>query len=35
MKNCEFARYAPSSSVAIEQDYQKAEAILAALEKQL
>ena len=35
MKNCEFARYAPSSSVAIEQDFHKAEAVLAALEKQL
>jgi hypothetical protein len=35
MKNCEFARYAPSSAVAIEQDFHKAEAVLAALEKQL
>jgi hypothetical protein len=35
MKNCEFARYAPSSSVAIEQDYLKAEFVLQELEKQL
>jgi hypothetical protein len=35
MKNCEFARYAPSSSVAIEQDYHKAESLLQELEKQL
>ncbi len=34
-ENCELARYAQSSSVAIQQDYQKAIAILGDLEKQL
>lgn len=34
-ENCEFARYAPASSVAIQQDYEKAVAIISALEKQL
>ncbi len=34
-KNCEFARYAPSSSVAIQQDYDKAVAIISELEKQI
>ena len=34
-ENCEFARYAPASNVAIQQDYEKAVAIISALEKQL
>ncbi len=34
-ENCEFARYAPSSSVAIQQDYDKAVAIISELEKQI
>jgi len=34
-ENCEFARYAPSSSVTIQNDYEKAVTIISALEKQL
>ena len=34
-ENCEFARYAPASSNAIQQDYDKAVAIISDLEKQL
>ena len=34
-ENCEFARYAPSSSVAINQDYEKAIVIISELEKQI
>ncbi|KAB1156004.1 BatD family protein [Flavobacterium luteum] len=34
-QNCELARYAPSSSVAIQQDYEKAVLILSDLEKQI
>ena len=34
-ENCEFARYAPSSSAAIQQDYDKAVAIISELEKQI
>lgn len=34
-ENCEFARYAPSSDAAIQQDYEKAVAIISNLEKQL
>ena len=34
-ENCEFARYAPASSVAIQQDYGKAVAVISDLEKQL
>ena len=34
-ENCEFARYAPASSVAIQEDYQKAVAIISDLEKQI
>ncbi len=34
-KNCEFARYAPSSSVAIQQDFDKAVSIISELEKQI
>jgi len=34
-ENCEFARYAPSSAVSIQQDYEKAAAIISELEKQI
>lgn len=34
-ENCELARYAPSSSVAIHQDFEKAVAIISDLEKQI
>ncbi len=34
-ENCEFARYAPSSITAIQQDYDKAVAIISELEKQI
>jgi hypothetical protein len=34
-ENCEFARYAPSSGVTIQNDYEKAVVIISALEKQL
>jgi len=34
-ENCEFARYAPSSDTAIQQDYEKPVAIISNLEKQL
>jgi hypothetical protein len=34
-ENCEFARYAPSSETAIQQDYEKAVEIISNLEKQL
>jgi hypothetical protein len=34
-ENCEFARYAPSSSVAIQQDYDRAVTVLSDLEKQI
>jgi hypothetical protein len=34
-ENCEFARYAPSSETAIQQDYDKAVSIILALEKQI
>ena len=34
-ENCELARYAPASSVAILQDYQKAVTIISELEKQI
>ncbi len=34
-ENCELARYAPSSSVAIQQDFDKAVAIISDLEKQI
>jgi hypothetical protein len=34
-ENCEFARYAPSSSVAIHQDFDRAVAIISELEKQI
>lgn len=34
-ENCEFARYAPSSSGAIQQDYDKAVTIISELEKQI
>ncbi|RZJ72404.1 BatD family protein [Flavobacterium sp.] len=34
-EDCEFARYAPSSSTAIQHDYEKAAAIISELEKQM
>jgi len=34
-ENCEFARFAPSSNAAIQQDYDKAVAIISELEKQI
>ena len=34
-ENCEFARYAPESSVAIQQDFNKAVTIISELEKQI
>jgi len=34
-ENCEFARYAPSSSSSIQQDYERAVTIISDLEKQL
>jgi hypothetical protein len=34
-ENCEFARYAPSTSTAIQQDYDKAVSIISELEKQI
>jgi hypothetical protein len=34
-ENCELARYAPSSSVAIQQDFEKAVLIISDLEKQI
>ncbi|MDI9256025.1 BatD family protein [Flavobacterium sedimenticola] len=34
-ENCELARYAPSSDAAIQQDYDKAVTVIAALEKQI
>lgn len=34
-EDCEFARYAPSSSSAIQHDYEKAAAIISDLEKQI
>jgi hypothetical protein len=35
MDNCEFARYAPSSGTAIQQDYDSAVSVITALEKQM
>ena len=34
-ENCDFARYAPSTSVTIQQDYDKAIEIISNLEKQI
>ena len=34
-ENCEFARYTPASSGSIQQDYDKAVAIISDLEKQI
>lgn len=34
-ENCEFARYAPSTSVSIQQDYNQAVDIISSLEKQI
>ena len=35
IETCEFARYAPSSSVTMNEDYEKAAATISALDKQL
>lgn len=35
IENCDFARYAPSSSVAIQSDYDKAVRLISELEKQI
>ena len=35
IENCEFARYAPSSSVAIQSDFDKAVGLISELEKQI
>lgn len=35
VESCEFARYAPSSDAAMQQDYDRAEAVIEQLEKQL
>ncbi|HET7361477.1 MAG TPA: protein BatD, partial [Salinimicrobium sp.] len=35
LKNCEFARYAPSSNVEMKKDYKKAAEVISALDKQL
>jgi hypothetical protein len=34
-ENCEFARYAPASETAIQQDFDKAVVIISELEKQI
>ena len=35
MNDCEFARYAPSTDVAMQQDFEKAVTLISELEKQL
>ena len=35
MNDCEFARYTPSSDVAMQKDYDKAVSLISELEKQL
>ncbi len=35
VENCEFARYAPSSATAVQQDYEKAATLISELEKQI
>lgn len=35
LENCEFARYTPSSNVAMQQDYDKAVRVISAIDKQL
>ena len=35
LESCEFARYTPSSNVAMQQDYDKAVRVISALDKQL
>lgn len=35
LKSCEYARYAPSSQVAMQQDYEKAARIIATIDKQI
>lgn len=35
LKSCEFARYAPASNVAIQQDYEKAVSVISSIDKQV
>ncbi len=35
LESCEFARYTPSSTSAMQQDYEKASSVIAAIDKQL
>ena len=35
LKSCEFARYTPTSNVTIQQDYNKAVAVISAIDKQI
>jgi hypothetical protein len=35
LESCEFARYTPSSSDAMQQDYEKAVSVISTLDKQL
>ncbi|PVW15276.1 BatD family protein [Marixanthomonas spongiae] len=35
LKSCEFARYTPTSTVAIKEDYKKAVSVIAAIDKQI
>lgn len=35
LKNCEFARYTPASSVAMQQDYDKAVSVISEIDKQV
>jgi len=34
LKSCEFARYTPTSNVAIQQDYNKAVKVISSIDKQ-
>ena len=34
LKSCEFARYTPTSNVAIQQDYDKAVKVISSIDKQ-
>jgi len=35
LESCEFARYTPSSNVAMQQDYDKAVRVISTMDKQL
>jgi hypothetical protein len=35
LKSCEFARYTPTSNVTIQKDYEKAVAVISAIDKQV